>query len=130
MIKIIKNLLIVIFITIIVAEAYMVFINYLNFGHSHMLLILIMIFLLLFRSNLTWGILFVICIYGVFDFFDSTHKSVPTFMDFTAALNWCFFNGGTGVIFHRILKTYPLFFYLGTSIILTINYFKEYNIKA
>lgn len=131
MIKVVKVLFTSVLIAIIVTEAYMIFLSELNFGNSHILLILIMIFLLLYRSKLTWGILFVICIYGVFDFFDATHKSAPTFMDFTATLSWYFFYGGSSnMIFRRILIICPLFFYLRTSITIIANYFKGYDIKS
>lgn len=130
MIKIVKIILISVFIVIIVAEIYVLFIKELSVGYSHILLMLIIIFLLLYKNKLTWAILFIICIYGVFDFFNSTHKNVPTFMDFTAMLNLYFFNENSGMLFHRIFKVYPLIFYLGTSIAVMINYFKRYNIKS
>ncbi len=128
--KIVKIVSISVFIAIIVAETYMLFIKELSVGYSHILLMLIIIFLLLYRSKLTWAILFIICIYGVFDFFNSTHKNVPTFMDFTAMLNLYFFNESSGMLFHRICKVYPLIFYLGTSIAVMISHFKRYNIKS
>ncbi|PTS99129.1 hypothetical protein DBR11_13165 [Pedobacter sp. HMWF019] len=130
MMKIVKIVSISVFIAIIMAETYMLFIKELSDSYSHILLMLIIIFLLLYRSKLTWAILFVICTYGVFDFFNSTHKNVPTFMDFTAMLNFYFFNESSGMLFHRICKVYPLIFYLGTSIAVMISYFKRYNVKS
>jgi len=131
MMKIVKIVLISVFIANIVAEIYMLFIKELSVSYSlHILLMLIIIFLLLYKNKLTWAILFIICIYGVFDFFNSTHKNVPTFMDFTAMLNFYFFNESSGMLFHRICKVYPLIFYLGTSIAMMISYFKRYNVKS
>lgn len=127
--KIGKILLIGFFMLIIVMEIFMLSNSELNFRYSHILLILVIVFLLLYRNKLTMIILLIICLYGVFDFFNSTHKNESTFMDFTAALNTYFFNDDSDAGFRRILTVYPLCFYLGTSIVIIVNYFKNLNIK-
>lgn len=68
--------------------------------------------------------LLIICLYGVFDFFNSTHKNDSTFMAFTSALNIYFFSDGSDAGLRRMLTVYPLCFYLGTSIALIANYVK------
>lgn len=127
--KVGKILLICVFIIIIFIEIFMLFANELSFKYSHVLLMLLMIFLLLHRNKLTGIMLLIICLYGVFDFFNSTHKNDSTFMAFTSALNTYFFNDGSDAGSRRILVVYPLCFYLGTSIALIANYFKMLKVK-
>jgi len=127
MIKLLKIVLIFVFTVIVFSEVNMVYFNQLNFSRSHILLIFIIVLLLMFKNKITWTILFAIGIYGTFDFFYTTHDDAPSFMDFTSNLHFLY--GELGAVLGRIMKIYPLLFYLGTSIVLLIDCIKKYNLK-
>ncbi|NQX38627.1 hypothetical protein SAMN05421820_101658 [Pedobacter steynii] len=114
----VKLLAIGIFVTLQLVEIEMLSNSVLSYRESHILLMPLIVFLILYRSKLTDLILLLVCVYGIYDFFDSVNKSYVTSMDITGNLRGLPFYESLGRISRRILKIYPLLFYLGTLIAL------------
>lgn len=122
LIKLVKLLLIGVFLILEFIEIEMLSNDRLSYRESHILLMPLIVFLILYRSKLTDLLLFLICVYGIYVFFDSTDKSYVTSMDITGNLQLHSFYGSLGGISRRIIIIYPLFFYLGTLIALSTAY--------
>lgn len=114
--SLIKLLVIGIFVMLQLLEIEMLSNGKLSYRESHILLISFIVFLILHCSKLSSPILLLVCIYGIYDFIDSTDKSYVTSMDITGNLRWQPFYESLGGISRRLLSIYPLFFYLGTTI--------------
>ena len=123
----VKLLAISIFVTLQLVEIEMLSNSVLSYRESHILLMPLIVFLILYRSKLTDLILLLVCVYGIYDFFDSVNKSYVTSMDITGNLRGLPFYESLGRISRRILRIYPLLFYLGTLIALIIFSIKTRN---
>jgi len=118
----VKLLAIGVFVILQLVEIEMLSNRQLSYRESHILLMPLIVFLILYRSKLTDLILFLVCVYGIYDFFDSVNKSYVTSMDITGNLRSLSFYESLGRISRRILHIYPLLFYLGTLIALITTY--------
>jgi hypothetical protein len=125
LVKLIKLFVIGVFFILQLVEIEMLSNRELSYRESHILLMPLIVFLILYRSKLTDLILFLVCVYGIYDFFDSASKSYVTSMDITGNLGGLPFYESLGGISRRILKIYPFFFYLGTLIALITVYYRS-----
>lgn len=126
-----KYLYSIFFLLIVLCEVRSLLNKELKIADSHILLIVIIITLIFYRSKMSLFSLFAICLYGILDFFISTHKNDPSIMDFTSAVYWLIPSQESFSVIRRITLVYPLFFYLGMSIILIFVFIKKYyNVKS
>lgn len=124
LVKLIKLLVIGVFVILQIVEVEMLSNRALSYRESHILLMPFIVFLILYRSKLTDLILLLVCVYGIYDFFDSVNKSYVTSMDITGNLRGHPVYESLGEISRRILNIYPLLFYLGTLISLITAYYR------
>lgn len=114
-------------------ELYVIVYEQVYLKYSHILPLILLVFLLAYRNKITLLIMLVVCIYGVFDIIKyGNTTSFSTSMDFTSSLNYFIFSGKNGSFVKRILGLVPLFVYLTTFFIFLTNPLKVYynNIRG